>query len=97
MDKHQEYERLKQQLKQALQERKHQEQEWNRIQQEISNKETEYLSGNLSSKYGTIIKGFDGFGKHASHDNHHFQDRDRVFSLSSAMFVKQQEGIQDDY
>ncbi|AAS51411.2 ACR185Wp [Eremothecium gossypii ATCC 10895] len=91
-----EYEELKQKLKQALHEKKVQEQEWDQIQQEIFDKETEYLSGNASSKYGTIVKGFDGFGKHASQDSHHFQDQDRIFSLSSALFVKQQEGVQDE-
>ncbi|AET39680.1 Eaf6p Ecym_4658 [Eremothecium cymbalariae DBVPG len=97
MDKQRkEYEELKQRLKQALQDKKKQEQEWDQIQQDIFDKETEYLSGNASSKYGTIVKGFDGFSKHTSQDNHHFQDQDRIFSLSSALFVKQQQGIEDE-
>ncbi|AMD21236.1 HEL044Wp [Eremothecium sinecaudum] len=97
MSKQQElYEQLCQQLRQALREKKRQEQAWDQPQQEIFDKETEYLSGNPSSKYGTIVKGFDGFGKHASQDSHSFQDQDRVFSLSSALFIKQQEGVQDE-
>lgn len=98
-DKQKEYKKLKEQLKQALQQRRQQEQEWDRLQQEIFDKETEYLSGNSSSQLGNIVSGFDGFAKH--HGNHHdnngsFSDHDRIFSLSSALFVKQQRGLQDE-
>ncbi|SCW00125.1 LAFE_0B10000g1_1 [Lachancea fermentati] len=95
-EKRKEYDHLKEQLKKALDEKKEQEQEWDSIQQEIFDKETDYLSGNSSSQYGTIVKGFDGFGKHTHDSSNAFSDKDRIFSLSSALFVKQQEGIQED-
>lgn len=88
----QHYQELKQELQKALAERQSQEQQWDHLQQEIFDKETAYLTGNSSSQYGTIVKGFDAFGKHTHDTGHAFSDRDRIFSLSSARFVKQQEG-----
>lgn len=108
-DKLKEYEKLESELKISLQEKKQQEEEFDRIQQEIYDKETEYLSGNNSSSNiniggnkstygGNIIKGFEGFIKthHHGHDaNHGFTNDDRIFSLSSAIFVKQQQQLDD--
>ncbi|SCU97118.1 LAMI_0F08944g1_1 [Lachancea mirantina] len=91
-----EYNKLKLELKAAIEERKEQEKEWDRLQQEIFDKETEYLGGNSSSYHGTIIKGFDGFGKHTHESSQNFSDKDRIFSLSSSLFVKQLEGLQEE-
>lgn len=102
------YEELKSGLKQSLQQQRELEDEFDRLQQEIYDKETEYLSNKSSSVTvagsrntygGNIIKGFDGFYKtHHGHDaQNHFQNDDRLFSLSSAIFVKQQhqDALQD--
>ncbi|CAR22019.1 Eaf6p [Lachancea thermotolerans CBS 6340] len=89
---HQHYQKLKQELQEALVDRETLEKQWDQIQQEIFDKESAYLTGNSSSQYGTIVKGFDAFGKHIHDSAHAFSDKDRIFSLSSARFVKQQEG-----
>lgn len=110
-DKLEEYKKLKEQLKQELQKKRTLEDEFDKIQQEIYDKETEYFtsstymtssttttaSGAVSTKPlqipGNIIKGFDGFTKplhHASHDyNQSMDNNDRIFSLSSASYIKQ--------
>lgn len=113
-DKLEEYKKLKQELKQELQKKRILEDEFDKLQQEIYDKETEYFtsstymtSSNIlsftSSTTGTsskpllipgnIIKGFDGFNKplhHAHHDyNQVMNNDDRIFSLSSATYIKQ--------
>ncbi|SCV01634.1 LANO_0F12750g1_1 [Lachancea nothofagi CBS 11611] len=90
------YEKLKQELSDALEQRQKQERNLDQIQQEIFDKETEYLQGNSSSQLGTIVKGFDAFGKHSHETPSAFTDKDRIFSLSSALFVKQQEGATEE-
>lgn len=94
MDKQlEQYEELKQKLKEALQERKIQEENWDKIQQEIFDKETEYWTDTQSSKFGNIIKGFESFGKTNNINNAPpIDNENRIFSLSSALFVRQ---IQD--
>lgn len=102
------YEELKNGLKQSLQQQRELEDEFDRLQQEIYDKETEYLSnkshnvtvaGSRVSYGGNIIKGFDGFHKthHGGDQQHNFHNDDRLFSLSSAIFVKQQhqDALQD--
>lgn len=114
-DKLEEYKKLKQELKQELQKKRILEDEFDKLQQEIYDKETEYFTSstymispsilsssttstiNTSSKPllipGNIIKGFDGFNKplhHAHHDyNQVMNNDDRIFSLSSASYIKQ--------
>ena len=98
-DKSKEYEKLKRELKKNIEAKKELEEEFDRLQQEIYDKETEYLSGSNASQksnhVGNIIKGFDGFNKtgHHGHDSstNGFTNDDRLFSLSSAVFVKQQQ------
>ncbi|SCU89306.1 LAME_0E02916g1_1 [Lachancea meyersii CBS 8951] len=90
------YEKLKRELSEALEERQKQEKRLDQLQQEIFDKETEYLQGNSSSQLGNIVKGFDGFGKHSHDTPSAFTDKDRIFSLSSALFVKQQEGVTEE-
>lgn len=102
------YEKLKEELKKSLQEQKELEDEFDRLQQEIYDKETEYFGGKSSgvsmgfgkpSCAGNIIKGFDAFNKshHGHESSSHFTNDDRLFSLSSAVFIKQlrQEDLQD--
>lgn len=105
------YEKLKDELKQSLQEQRELEDEFDRLQQEIYDKETEYFGGKNTASIsmgfgkascgGNIIKGFDAFNKshhgHGHDSNGHFTNDDRLFSLSSALFVKQlrQEDSQD--
>lgn len=102
-----EYEQLKQRLREALEEKKKLEAQWDSLEQEIYDKETEYLSQKPSAKLGNIILGFQGFNKNNSaqqvlSEHSHssngitLDDKDRVFSLSSALFVKQLQGLQDD-
>ncbi|CCD25282.1 Eaf6p NDAI_0E04650 [Naumovozyma dairenensis CBS 421] len=119
-----EYEDLKEKLKDSLLAKRNLEDEFDRIQQQIYDKETEYLAGSVgaptsnskgtpsssaaaaaSHSIGNIIKGFDGFSKSSHHHHHHhhesnfnsgnnnvsFSNQDRIFSLSSALFVKQQQ------
>ncbi|QLL31548.1 hypothetical protein HG536_0B04120 [Torulaspora globosa] len=107
------YEKLKEDLKKSLQEQKDLEDEFDRLQQEIYDKETEYFGGKSSGSVsmgfgktscgGNIIRGFDAFNKshhghgHGHESSSHFTNDDRLFSLSSAVFVKQlrQEDSQD--
>lgn len=101
------YEELKKGLKESLQQQRELEDEFDRLQQEIYDKETEYLSnknnnvtvtGSRTTYGGNIIKGFDGFHKtHHGDAQNHFHNDDRLFSLSSAIFVKQQhqDALQD--
>ncbi|BAO41973.1 chromatin modification-related protein EAF6 [Kluyveromyces marxianus] len=98
-----EYERLRKKLRDALQEKKQLEAKWDALEQEIYDKETAYLSQKPSSRMGNILMGFQGFNKnssaqqilsdhsHSSHA-HTLDDNDRIFSLSSALFVKQLQG-----
>lgn len=78
--KQQEYESLKEHLKQALAERKQLGDDLNRLQQQVYDKETEYFSqvtpegllvtgGPVSQ--GNVIRGFDGFSKSAHHQTAH--------------------------
>ncbi|EDO16591.1 hypothetical protein Kpol_520p12 [Vanderwaltozyma polyspora DSM 70294] len=94
-EKLKEYEKLKQELKKSLQEKTQLEDEYDKLLQEVYNKETEYLSNSTGSKgtfSGNIVKGFDGFAKPHGHDsNGAFHNSDRIFSLSSAIYIKQQE------
>ncbi|CEP62811.1 Eaf6p LALA0_S06e04390g [Lachancea lanzarotensis] len=90
------YDKLKTELSEALEQRQKQERRLQQLQQEIFDKETEYLQGNSSSQLGNIVKGFDAFGKHSHETPNAFTDKDRIFSLSSALFVKQQEGVTED-
>ncbi|GCE96989.1 chromatin modification- protein eaf6 [Zygosaccharomyces mellis] len=113
-DNSKKYEELKSELKRSLAAKGKLEDEFERLEQEIYEKETEYFSnnntasntgiaGNRFSYGGNIIKGFDGFNKSHHHsagqDSHHrgFNDDDRIFSLSSAIFVKQQQQQMDDW
>lgn len=74
----QEYEQLKQTLKDALKERKQYQEMFSKLEQEIYDKETEYFSNinpqtghntavSLQTVQGNIIKGFDGFSKTQHH------------------------------
>lgn len=91
------YEELKSELKKALNDKKKHEDEYDKLTQEIYDKETEYFSNINSNKHphGNIIKGFDGFSKaHHSHSSHgdnnaHLMNHDRIFSLTSVNFGKQ--------
>ncbi|QLG71489.1 hypothetical protein HG535_0B05310 [Zygotorulaspora mrakii] len=93
-----EYEKLKSELIKNIEAKKGLEEEFDRLQQDIYDNETEYLSGNQgtskNNNIGNIIKGFDSFNKVSRHgsdlSNHGFTNDDRLFSLSSAVFVKQQ-------
>mgnify|MGYP003365318386 CR=1 FL=1 len=73
-----EYEQLKEALKNALKKRKQYQDEFNKLEQEIYDKETEYFSNvnpqtghntavSLQTVQGNIIKGFDGFSKTLHH------------------------------
>ncbi|CAI4606216.1 CRB_1a_G0032280.mRNA.1.CDS.1 [Saccharomyces cerevisiae] len=99
------YEALKAELKKSLQDRREREDTFDNLQQEIYDKETEYFSHNSNNNHsghggahgskshysGNIIKGFDTFSKsHHSHADSAFNNNDRIFSLSSATYVKQQ-------
>ncbi|CAI4043941.1 hypothetical protein SKDZ_10G2790 [Saccharomyces kudriavzevii ZP591] len=101
------YEALKAELKKSLQDRKQQEDAFDSLQQEIYDKETEYFSYNSNNNHsghsgthgskshysGNIIKGFDTFSKsHHSYADSAFNNNDRIFSLSSASYVRQQHG-----
>lgn len=106
-----EYENLKNELKKSIAAKNKLEDSFEKLEQEIYEKETEYFSGNNTTSNtgiagnrfsygGNIIKGFDGFSKshHSSgHDSHNrgFNNDDRIFSLSSAIFVKQQQQTGD--
>lgn len=112
-DKQAEYESLKSELKKSLAAKNKLEDEFERLEQEIYEKETEYFGGNngsnatgiasnKSSYGGNIIKGFDGFNKSHHHSSSHdpqnrggFSNDDRIFSLSSAIFAKQQQQLDD--
>ncbi|KOG98663.1 Eaf6p [Saccharomyces eubayanus] len=104
-DELKQYEALKAELKKSLQDRKQQEDAFDSLQQEIYDKETEYFSHNSNNNHsghggtqtskahysGNVIKGFDTFSKsHHSHADSAFSNNDRIFSLSSASYVKQQ-------
>lgn len=93
--------------KKVPQDRREQEDTFDNLQQEIYDKETEYFSHNGNNNHsghggahgskshysGNIIKGFDTFSKsHHSHADSAFNNNDRIFSLSSATYVKQQHG-----
>lgn len=108
MDEQQkEYEKLKKKLRDALEEKKQLESKYASLEQEIYDKETQYLSLKPSSKLGNIISGFQGFnknnvsqqllseGSNLSHPTP-LDDNDRIFSMSSTLFVKQIQGQQDD-
>ncbi|CCF59137.1 hypothetical protein KAFR_0G01040 [Kazachstania africana CBS 2517] len=120
-DQLKEYEGLREKLNKTLLQKKQLEDEFDALQQEIYDKETEYFSnrtiatasGALKhvSTPGNIIKGFDGFTKSHSHHHHGgtasaassslnlnslntnsdfpIENSDRIFSLSSATFIKQ--------
>ncbi|CAR29795.1 hypothetical protein ZYGR_0AD04790 [Zygosaccharomyces rouxii] len=107
-----EYEKLKAELKKSIATKNKLEDDFERLEQEIYDTETEYFSGNNTTSNtgiagnrfsygGNIIKGFDGFNKShhhsAGHDSHNrgFSNDDRIFSLSSAIFVKQQQQMDD--
>lgn len=95
-DQKKEYENIKQDLKKSLKQKSQLEDEYDKILQEIYNKETEYLStnGNKNTYSGNIVKGFDGFVKPHGHDsNSSFHNSDRIFSLSSAIYIKQEESM----
>lgn len=73
-----EYEQLKETLKNALKERRQYQDEFNKLEQEIYDKETEYFSNvnpqtghnstvSLQTVQGNIIRGFDGFSKTLHH------------------------------
>ncbi|CAG99320.1 Eaf6p [Kluyveromyces lactis] len=95
-----EYEKLKKKLRDALVQKKQLEAKWNSLEQEVYDKETEYLSQKPSSRMGNILLGFQGFNKSSSaqqilSDHSHssnaqpLDDNDRIFSLSSYLFAKQ--------
>ncbi|CCE61820.1 hypothetical protein TPHA_0B01470 [Tetrapisispora phaffii CBS 4417] len=104
-----EYEKLKQDLKKSLKKRNALEDEFDKLNQEIYEKETEYLSNSTTGVtsyqshgnqvkthyWGNIVKGFEGFSKPHGHDsNNAFTKEDRIFSLSSIQYTKQPEALE---
>ncbi|KAL3230194.1 Chromatin modification-related protein EAF6 [Nakaseomyces bracarensis] len=87
----QQYRELKQELKQLIEDRKVQEDRLDQLQQEIYDKETEYfdLGGATSKSYHNILRGFDGMNRNSGNSNN--GSGDRIFSLSSASYVKQEQ------
>lgn len=87
----QQYQQLKQELKQLIDDRKKQEDQLDRLQQEIYDKETEYFDlGSANSKsYHNILRGFDGMARNSGSANNN--SGDRIFSLSSAAYMKQEQ------
>ncbi|OUM52407.1 hypothetical protein BVG19_g1596 [[Candida] boidinii] len=90
-----EYEKLTKKLKQALQKKKDLDSQMSKLEEEIYNKESIYLSEGASQ--GNLLKGFENFAKIStstvsSHNSKNrkiqFGDEDRVFSLSSAKYVR---------
>lgn len=86
----QQYEQLKQELKRLIEDRKKQEDRLDQLQQEIYDKETEYFDlGSANSKsYHNILRGFDGMSRNVGNSNNNTGDR--IFSLSSASYMKQE-------
>ncbi|GMM38659.1 Eaf6 protein [Saccharomycopsis crataegensis] len=94
-----EYEKLKKKLHQSILDKKNIDKELTQIEEDIYGKETLYLTNTYHHSYGNIIKGFDNFLKTGGQSaGHHsglssrrrtsFTDDDRIFSLSSAVYVK---------
>lgn len=98
------YNTAKQQLKESLQERDKLQKQLDSIQQDIYDKETNYLAntddlGNTTNNnnnsvnnyYGNIVKGFEHFSRtgHGSNNELNFNDLDRIFSLSSSTYSQQ--------
>ncbi len=90
--KKQEYEKLKKKLKESLGKKKDLEKTLTKLEEDIFNKETKYLSDGIN--HGNIIKGFENFTKNVSNSSTgrtkkiQFTDEDRIFSLSSATYVR---------
>ncbi|ODQ78305.1 hypothetical protein BABINDRAFT_162952 [Babjeviella inositovora NRRL Y-12698] len=86
-----EYEKLKQKLHDTILKKHEIDKELAQFEEEIYTKESEYFSECL---YGNIIKGFENFHKsnpaNVSTFKRKFQftDDDRIFSLSSASYIK---------
>ncbi|GME75759.1 unnamed protein product [Ambrosiozyma monospora] len=91
IDKKAEYEKLKKQLKAAINRKKDLDQQLAKLEEDIFNKETKYLSEGAA--HGNIIKGFENFTKNSSSSSARnkkiqFTDEDRIFSLSSSTYVR---------
>ncbi|KAH3668191.1 hypothetical protein OGAPHI_001945 [Ogataea philodendri] len=88
----QDYDRLKKKLKDALNRKKEIDRQVTRLEEDIFNKETAYLSE--GAQHGNIIKGFENFTKTTTSTSSsrgkkiQFTDEDRIFSLSSATYVR---------
>lgn len=94
-----EYEALKKELHQSILDKKAVDKQLTLLEEEIYTKETLYLTDSFSNHSGSnIIKGFDSFNRagltsssgsySGSRRRASFTDDDRVFSLSSAIYVK---------
>lgn len=84
-----EYQSVKQELKALLADRKELEDKLDKLQQDIYDKESEYFDVDGGSKsYHNILRGFDGMSRTQS-NNSNMTNNDRIFSLSSASYVKQ--------
>ncbi|ODV85397.1 hypothetical protein CANARDRAFT_22930 [[Candida] arabinofermentans NRRL YB-2248] len=87
-----EYDKLKKKLKESLAKKKELDKKLTKLEEDIFNKETKYLSDGIN--HGNIIKGFENFTKNVSGTSAsrtkkiQFTDEDRIFSLSSATYVR---------
>lgn len=102
------YDAIKKELQETLAKQKQYEQDLSKLEQEIYDKETQYFNSNTyittqSTKPlhipGNIIKGFDGFNRSQHYSNDHKDNlnaNDRIFSLSSANYIKQIENTQNN-
>lgn len=82
------YEKLKKQLKDNINRKKNQDKILNNLEEQIFTLEGAYLE---ETSHGNLVKGFDTYIKGAqSKKRYVFNEDDRLFSLSSAVFLKHQ-------
>lgn len=82
------YEKLKKQLKDNLNKKKNLDKNLNSLEEQIFTLEGAYLE---ETPHGNVVKGFDTYIKGAqSKKRYVFNEEDRIFSLSSAVFLKHQ-------
>ncbi|KAG5356575.1 Chromatin modification-related protein [Yarrowia sp. C11] len=82
------YEKLKKQLKDNINKKKTHDKNLNSLEEQIFTLEGAYLE---ETSHGNLVKGFDTYIKGAqSKKRYVFNEDDRLFSLSSAVFLKHQ-------
>ncbi|ODV63857.1 Eaf6p, partial [Ascoidea rubescens DSM 1968] len=86
------YEKCRKELHESILKKRTIDKKLTDLEDDIFDKETIYLSDNLS---GNLIKGFENFTRTTHHHSNstrfkknQFTDDDRIFSLSSAVYIK---------